>query len=125
MPLAGRTPSKFRGFAGASSAPNAEAVRSIAPGSDPISRLGEWALMGRKIICPLRCGSWAEKSHGVWGSVSGRASGSAILANVAGIGFAASMYVRTKGDREAIAMQSFRLRPHHGDRCCKYFGRPA
>jgi hypothetical protein len=59
-------------------------------------------------------GSWAEKSHGVWGSVSGRASGSAILANVAGIGFAASMYVRTKGDREAVAMQSFRLRPHRG-----------
>ena len=59
-------------------------------------------------------GSWAEKSRGVWGNVSGRASGSAILAHVAGNGFAARMIVRTKGDREAVAMRSFTLRPHHG-----------
>jgi hypothetical protein len=59
-------------------------------------------------------GFWAEKSRGMWGNVSGRASGSAILANVAGIGFAASMNVRRKGDREAVAMQSFTLRPQRG-----------
>lgn len=59
-------------------------------------------------------GSWAEKSHGMWGNVSGRASGSAILADVAGIGFAAYLTVHTKGDREAVAMQSFTLRPRHG-----------
>jgi hypothetical protein len=50
----------------------------------------------------------------MWGNVSGRASGSAILADVAGTGFAASMNVRTKGDREAVAMQSFTLRPRQG-----------
>jgi len=59
-------------------------------------------------------GTWAEKSHGMWGNISGRASGSAILAGVAGTGFAASMSVRTKGDREAVAMRSFTLRPRQG-----------
>lgn len=59
-------------------------------------------------------GTWAEKSRGVRGNVSGRARGSAIYANVAGIGFAARMNVRTKGGREAVAIQSFTLRPHRG-----------
>jgi hypothetical protein len=62
----------------------------------------------------LLSGTWAERSHGMWGNVSGRARGSAILADVAGTGFAASMKVRTKGDREAVAMQSFTLRPRQG-----------
>jgi hypothetical protein len=59
-------------------------------------------------------GTWAEKSHRMWGDISGRARGSAILADVAGTGFAASINVRTKGDREAVAMQSFTLRPRQG-----------
>jgi hypothetical protein len=59
-------------------------------------------------------GTWAEKSHRMWGDISGRASGSAIFADVAGNGFAASMNVRTKGGKEAVAMQSFTLRPRHG-----------
>jgi len=62
----------------------------------------------------LLSGTWAEKSHSVWGNISGRASGSAILADVAGTGFAASINVRTKGDKEAVTMQSFTLRPRQG-----------
>ena len=59
-------------------------------------------------------GSWAEMTRGVSGTVFGRASGSAIDANVAGHGFAARIDVRTKGDKQSVTMQSVTIRPHSG-----------
>jgi hypothetical protein len=50
-------------------------------------------------------GSWSEASRGVSGSISGRASGSEILANVAGSGFVARLDVRTHGDRQSVTIR--------------------
>jgi hypothetical protein len=54
-------------------------------------------------------GSWAESTRGVSGNISGRASGSAIIANVGGSGFTASLDVRTKGDKQSVT-----IRPRSG-----------
>jgi hypothetical protein len=54
-------------------------------------------------------GSWAESTRGVSGNVSGRASASAIVANVAGAGFTARIDVRTQGDRQSVT-----IRPQSG-----------
>jgi hypothetical protein len=50
-------------------------------------------------------GSWAEATRGVSGNVSGRASGTAISANVAGAGFTARIDVRTHGDRQSVTIR--------------------
>src|SRR5580704_12746501 len=50
-------------------------------------------------------GSWAEATRGVSGNVSGRASGAAISANVAGAGFTARIDVRTHGDRQSVTLK--------------------
>jgi hypothetical protein len=55
-------------------------------------------------------GSWAETTRSVSGTVSGRASGAEILANVAGSGFTARLDMSTHGDS-----QSIRLRPQGAD----------
>jgi hypothetical protein len=54
-------------------------------------------------------GSWAESTRGVSGNISGRASGSAIIAKVAGSGFTASINVRTQGDKQSVT-----IRPQSG-----------
>jgi hypothetical protein len=59
-------------------------------------------------------GIWDETERGVRGNLSGRASRSAILAHIAGNGFAARMVVRAQGDREIVTMRSFTLRPQRG-----------
>ncbi|HXW70515.1 MAG TPA: hypothetical protein VEK34_03585 [Methylocella sp.] len=55
-------------------------------------------------------GSWAEQTHGVSGNVSGRASGSSIVAHVVGGGFAASFDVRSHGGTLSVS-----IRPQGGD----------
>ena len=50
-------------------------------------------------------GSWAEVTRGVSGNVSGRASGTAISANLAGAGFTARVDVRTHGDRQSVTLK--------------------
>src|SRR5262245_11394502 len=50
-------------------------------------------------------GSWAESTRGVSGNISGRASGSAIIAKVAGSGFTASINVRTQGDKQSVTIR--------------------
>jgi len=50
-------------------------------------------------------GSWAEATRGVSGNISGRASGSEIVANVAGAGFTARLDVRTQGERQSVAIR--------------------
>jgi hypothetical protein len=59
-------------------------------------------------------GIWAETERGVRGNLSGRVNRSAILAHIAGNGFAARMVVRAQGDKEIVTMQSFTLRPRIG-----------
>lgn len=54
-------------------------------------------------------GSWGEASHNVSGSVSGRANGAEIQANVAGAGFAAFLSVHTRGNSQSVT-----IRPHGG-----------
>lgn len=54
-------------------------------------------------------GSWAEADRGISGNISGRASGTAIVANVAAVGFAARLDVRTQGDKQAVT-----IRPQSG-----------
>jgi hypothetical protein len=49
-------------------------------------------------------GSWGEATRGVSGNISGRTSGSAILANVAGAGFTARIDVRTHGDKQFVTI---------------------
>jgi hypothetical protein len=50
-------------------------------------------------------GSWAEATRGVSGNISGRDSGSEIVANVAGAGFTARLDVRTQGERQSVAIR--------------------
>src|ERR1700674_2766666 len=50
-------------------------------------------------------GSWAEKTRGLSGNVSDRATGAEILANVAGAGFTARLNVRTHGDRQTVTIR--------------------
>ena len=50
-------------------------------------------------------GSWAEATRGVSGNISGRVSGSEIVANVAGGGFAARLDVRTHGDKQSVTIR--------------------
>ena len=50
-------------------------------------------------------GSWSEATRGVSGSVSGRASGAEIVANVMGAGFTARLDVRTHGDRQSVTIR--------------------
>jgi hypothetical protein len=54
-------------------------------------------------------GSWTESTRGVSGNVSGRASGSTIIANVAGAGFTALIDVRTQRDKQSVT-----IRPQSG-----------
>jgi hypothetical protein len=65
---------------------------------------------GRAVQETLRCASDSYRleistSRGVSGSISGRASGSEILANVAGGGFVARLDVRTHGDRQSVTIR--------------------
>ena len=55
-----------------------------------------------------------KTERGVRGNLSGRVNRSAILAHIAGNGFAARMVVRAQGDKEIVTMQSFTLRPRIG-----------
>jgi hypothetical protein len=50
-------------------------------------------------------GSWAEATRGMSGNVSGRASGTAISANVVGAGFTARLDVRTQGDKQSVTLK--------------------
>jgi hypothetical protein len=50
-------------------------------------------------------GSWTEATRGISGSISGRASGSEIMANVSGDGFAARLDVRTHGDKQSVTIR--------------------
>ena len=50
-------------------------------------------------------GSWAEATRGVSGSISGRARGAEIVANVAGAGFTARLAVRTQGERQSVTIR--------------------
>jgi len=50
-------------------------------------------------------GSWSEATRGVSGSISGRASGSQIVAYVAGAGFTARLDVRTQGNRQSVTIR--------------------
>jgi len=50
-------------------------------------------------------GSWAEATRGLSGNVSGRATGAAISANVAGAGFTARLNVRTQGDKQSVTLK--------------------
>jgi hypothetical protein len=59
-------------------------------------------------------GIWDDTERGVRGNLSGRVSRSAILAHIAGNGFAAHMIVRTQGDSQLVTMRSFTLRPRKG-----------
>lgn len=63
---------------------------------------------------PWLSGIWAEVDHGVKGNLSGRVGRSAVLAHIAGNGFAARMIMRKQGDREIVTMRSFTLRPQRG-----------
>jgi hypothetical protein len=59
-------------------------------------------------------GMWDDSTHGVRGNLSGRVSRSAILAHIAGNGFAARMIVRAQGKRQLVTMRTFTLRPRNG-----------
>ncbi|HUB64656.1 MAG TPA: hypothetical protein VL996_09465 [Methylocella sp.] len=50
-------------------------------------------------------GSWSEATRGVSGSISGRASGSEIVANVVGGSFTARLDVHTHGDRQSVSIR--------------------
>jgi hypothetical protein len=50
-------------------------------------------------------GKWAEATRGVSGSVTGRASGGGISANIMGANFAASLTVRNQGDRQSVTIR--------------------
>jgi hypothetical protein len=50
-------------------------------------------------------GSWAEATRGMSGSISGRASGAEIVANVAGGSFTARLDVRTQGNRQSVTFR--------------------
>ena len=56
-------------------------------------------------------GYWSEATRSVSGNVSGRASGTEIVANVMGAGFTARLDVRTHGDKQSVT-----IRPQGGDR---------
>jgi len=55
-------------------------------------------------------GYWSEATRGVSGNLSGRASGTEIVANVMGAGFTARLDVRTHGDKQSVT-----IRPQGGD----------
>ena len=50
-------------------------------------------------------GSWSEATRGVSGSISGRASGSQVVAYVGGSGFTARLDVRTHGNRQSVTIR--------------------
>jgi hypothetical protein len=50
-------------------------------------------------------GSWAEATRGVSGNISGRVSGTEIVANVAGAGFTARLDLRTQGERQSVTIR--------------------
>lgn len=50
-------------------------------------------------------GSWSESTHNLSGSLSGRATESEIIANVAGNGFSARIHVRTHADKQSVIIQ--------------------
>ena len=50
-------------------------------------------------------GSWSESTHGVSGSISGRASRSGIQAYVSGAGFAASIGIREHGGGQSVTIR--------------------
>ena len=50
-------------------------------------------------------GSWAEATRGVSGNISGRVSGAAIMANVAGAGFTAHLDLRTQGEKQSVTIR--------------------
>jgi hypothetical protein len=51
-------------------------------------------------------GTWSEINRNVSGHVSGRVSGSHIEARIEGLGFSASMAIKTNGDRQSVTVQS-------------------
>jgi len=51
-------------------------------------------------------GQWAEATRGVSGSISGRASGGGISANILGGSFTASLYMRTQGDTQSVTIRT-------------------
>lgn len=53
----------------------------------------------------LLTGSWSEATHNLSGSLSGRATESEIIANVAGDGFSARIHVRTHADKQSVIIQ--------------------
>jgi hypothetical protein len=51
-------------------------------------------------------GSWNEATHNASGTVSGRASGDEVRAAARGDNFTASLSLKTRGNRQAVAIQS-------------------
>jgi hypothetical protein len=50
-------------------------------------------------------GTWTETSRNATGSVSGRAGGGSIQANIQGIGFVATLTVNTRGNTQSVAIR--------------------
>jgi hypothetical protein len=50
-------------------------------------------------------GTWSEATRNVTGNLSGTASGSEVRANVAGMGFTASLNLATKGDKQIVTIK--------------------
>lgn len=50
-------------------------------------------------------GTWGEATRNVSGSISGRANGSQIQANLASAGFSAYLDVRTTGDKQSVTIR--------------------
>jgi hypothetical protein len=53
----------------------------------------------------LLSGSWAETTRGMSGSISGRASGTEIVAKVAGASFPAHLDLRTQGNKQSVTFR--------------------
>lgn len=51
-------------------------------------------------------GSWNETTRGVYGSLSGRLSGSHIQANAQAVGFNASLSIASSGNRMSVSIRS-------------------
>jgi hypothetical protein len=51
-------------------------------------------------------GTWSETSRNASGSVSGRVNGSRIQARIDGAGFSANLVLNTRGDRQAVTIDS-------------------
>lgn len=119
-----------RAFAGLAGAWSGTGAISLANGSQERLRCkGKYSVgsSGSQLAIDLRCasdsyrvdlgsnlvsrggaitGKWTEASRGISGSVSGREAGGAIDALVEAPGFAATLSVATRGNRQSFSMRS-------------------